>query len=206
MPIRGVNPATGAASTLQAWATSPTSSRDYVDPPSRSRCATRGKQVIARRRVDGQGRRHHRAWAKSLQKAVAPSSKIEKDLPAGITDQSRCKTSRQGGDALGGRVRQCAHRGRRHRAGGQLHQPGAAHQAAAHRHLAGPGGGHHHPAGARHHVRDDVLLERGPAQDQPGQPDHRSRPARGRRHHCRGDDGPQAGRGLRPRPCRHLHL
>ena len=55
---------------------------------------------------------------------------------------------------------------------------------------------HHDPAGARDHLRHDVLLGRRLAQDLAGLADHRAGPARRRRDHRGGDDGAQDRGGL----------
>ena len=137
--------------------------------------------------------------------AGRPWRGMQAELPVGIEHRAGPGPAARG-DPLGRRIRQGAGRGGADRAGGQLHQPGPAHAAAAHRHLARPGGRHHDPAGAGDHLRDDVLLGRRAAQDLAGQPDHRAGPAGRRRHHRGRDDGAQARGGLRQSARRHLRL
>ena len=64
-------------------------------------------------------------------------------------------------------------------------------------HAPRAGGGDHHSAGAGRHVPGHVVLGHRAAQDLAGLAHHRAGLAGGRRHHCRGDDGAQNGRGLR---------
>lgn len=102
-----------------------------------------------------------------------------------------------GGGQRGGRV--CAHAGRSgdHCAHRQLPQPGLA---------LGAGGGAVHPPGAGHHFPGHALVGHRPAEDLAGRPHHRPRPAGGRRHDRRRDDGAQTGGGAGPGGGRHLRL
>jgi multidrug efflux pump len=73
------------------------------------------------------------AWARRCRARATTTA----GRPAGRHQLEQVQDQPAAVTRVGGRVRQGADRGGGHRAGGQLHQPGPAHPAAAHRHLAG---------------------------------------------------------------------
>jgi hypothetical protein len=174
--------------------------RAYVDPPQ-VKVRHQGREVIALGISMAKG-----GDIIELGQALHAAGPDHPRRPAGGHRTAPVPGPVHRGLALGRRIRPGVDRGGGDRAGRELHQPGAALQAFPHRLASGSGGGHHHPAGAGHHLRGHVLLGRGLAQDLARLADHRAGPAGGRRHHCRRDDGAQAGGGLRQGARGHLRL
>ncbi len=157
------------------------------------------------RRLDGQGRRHHRARQGA---AARPPASIDKQLPAGM-ELAQVQDQPRGGARLGQRVRARADRGGRDRAGGELHRLGLHKRGPLRWYIDIRPGlvvAHHDPAGAGGDLPGDELLGHRAAQDLARLADHRAGPAGGRRDHRGRDDGAQDGGGLRQGARRHLRL
>ena len=113
---------------------------------------------------------------------------VEANLPVGINTHLVANQSVVV-EEVGRRLHQGAEGSGHHRPRGQLHQPGPARR---------DRGGLLHPAGAGDDLhRHGILRHRAPA-DLARRPDHRARPAGGRRHDHRRDDDHQAGGRVQP--------